>query len=447
MTRTIGVPELPEPLDLINEAGEYLVTVHPWKWLERQEIRVNVYKGIPYVRLPLRFPRSFRDIIALQPAGLTLETIGWSTFGTLLERRNYGLDIPLTRRVALTHLPAQHPNLLFETENVASATVGGPVWARTGTDPITVASGASDPAHPVTGEKTTTRIQGDTADFLLQAVAAHRLVNGGVYRASWLVRGDQAALPTRSTITLTTSSGTVRTAVDITWATLAVALSPGLANAGAGVHTFGSERLSNGWVRVWVDLTYLTTADTGALASRIHCVGATLVELDKAIFVADPQVELVVPAASSTVLPVSPSTYEPVPYAEEIRGGEPIPVLEMHPVPAADDLSGPISIIYRGGWPQVESERDLISIPSYLHSYFRELLVAWARGTLEEDVASLSDRITGQLGLASGNEFLRAAMERDWEVQPEYGVLRGGAAEGAPLYIDYGSDATVADPS
>src|SRR5688572_29809361 len=139
MLHSTGAAELRSPLDYINEAGEFLVTVHPWKWLERQELRVNEYKGVPYVRLPLRFPHEVRDIIAIQPSGAVIDGLGWSSFGTLLERRAYGGGAPFTRRLALTHLPALPVNLLLSTSSMAEATVGGSPWARTGTDPITVA--------------------------------------------------------------------------------------------------------------------------------------------------------------------------------------------------------------------------------------------------------------------------------------------------------------------
>jgi hypothetical protein len=444
--RTLGASEMPSAsvLDIINECGEFLVTVHPWNWLTRQQVDVNLFKGIPYVTLPLRFPHELRDIIAVSPAEI-LHSVDWTSWGHLLDERDSSAPDTFNRHIALAHLPRPAPNLLFETEALVEAAAGGPTWFTVGAH-VLAKGVAGHPPHPATGEVTTTRVEAAAAgNQVKQTVSAHRLTRSVVYRASILLKADGAALPTRSTLQLTSSAGALRTIIDITWATFTAALrTVAPVSAGAGVHTFGLERRSDGWVRAWVDVTYLQTADDGKLTMALEVIASDLGEATKALFVADPQLEAVLPAASSTVVPSDPTPYVPVPGAEIISGGEPVPVLEISPIPETDDLTGPISFVYRGGWPHVESERDVISIPAYLNSYFQELLVQWARGFEEEDLAYLTERIGALMG--RGNVFLESAIERDADVQPEYGRIRNGAVGGSRYTHDWGSGTTVAGP-
>ena len=60
-------PEI-EVLSLINRAGEFLVSVYPWKWLEGRSATLDLVQDQTYVALPA----DFRELTAWEAtSGLT----------------------------------------------------------------------------------------------------------------------------------------------------------------------------------------------------------------------------------------------------------------------------------------------------------------------------------------------------------------------------------------
>lgn len=116
----------------------------------------------------------------------------------------------------------------------------------------------------------------------------------------------------------------------------------------------------------------------------------------------------------------------PMTVGKESSVGSPTPRLEIYPEPTTDQL-GAIRIFYHANWPELTSDTDLLVIPEYTETLFLQLLRAFARGYEEEDQASLSVRLNE---ISIGPLFIMA-VQRDGDVQPDYGPLRGGLVNGA----------------
>lgn len=103
-------------------------------------------------------------------------------------------------------------------------------------------------------------------------------------------------------------------------------------------------------------------------------------------------------------------------------GGRPEARLEIWPTPTADD-AGALTVFYRRGWHTLDQDEEEVSIPEWLESVYLALVRAHARGYVREDVADLNTRVAA---IRTG-PLMRAAVQRDAEIQAEFGVLEGGA--------------------
>ncbi|MDE0913885.1 MAG: hypothetical protein OSB57_01755 [Planctomycetota bacterium] len=125
-------------------------------------------------------------------------------------------------------------------------------------------------------------------------------------------------------------------------------------------------------------------------------------------------------------------------------GGAPTPVLEVYPTPTTSTAGANIlTLNYRAGWAKVSADETLLTLPSWVEALFLDYVVAFARGYMEEDTASLSQRVQAvQQGQLYAN-----AVRRDGEFQPEMGVLNNGAAQPSYASNRFRNESTVGGPS
>jgi hypothetical protein len=69
-------------LSILNQAGEFLTTMHTWKWLERGPTTVGLVADQSYIILPT----DLRDIIAMEPTSSLSIDMERSTHGEVLWR-------------------------------------------------------------------------------------------------------------------------------------------------------------------------------------------------------------------------------------------------------------------------------------------------------------------------------------------------------------------------
>ncbi len=441
-----GQPESSLP-DIVNPAGEFLVALHPWGWLERQQVALDFVKNQPFVRLPFFFPRELRHVTSWRCSSRN-RSFAPGTAQELLDVRSDEPPAGAFRVVgAIAFQRPTHPNLLLRTESLHEGAPTGPVWLTTGTISVAIASGASDPLHPVTGEKGVAKLTASSGGNFFQDVPAARLKDKGVYWLSGYLRADGAAGPTRSTVQLAVpGSGTLRTCANIVWGAVPtiVARVSAPVSAGAGLHTVSLTRLQDGWVRFALAVTRDMVVDAGVLRVIVQPVDPDLAEVAKIVYVTGLQLELIDPYFPGAPAPDGPGPYRATISDEYPSGGAPVPVLEIAPVPVADEPAALVAT-FAGGWPYIDNDSDQVSIPDYLNGYFLELCVEWARGLEEQDREPLSVRLASRM--AQGNPMLEAAIMRDLELQPELGPLRNGAIYTQDAYShDWESGSSVAGP-
>lgn len=119
----------------------------------------------------------------------------------------------------------------------------------------------------------------------------------------------------------------------------------------------------------------------------------------------------------------------------------PTPRIQLHQ--ASPSNAADVAILtYRAGFTMVSNDDDVVVVPDWCLPLFRQIVIAVARGYVEEDVKSLDERVTE---LASGALF-RSAAKRDALMQPNLGQLAGGAASTAYASTLFNPDKTVGLP-
>lgn len=110
--------------------------------------------------------------------------------------------------------------------------------------------------------------------------------------------------------------------------------------------------------------------------------------------------------------------------------------------PPTDSTANAMRLLYRASWTRVEADGDVLVIPTWSEGLYRALLEATAKGHVEEDALSLSERIER----VEQGPLLRYAIARDAQTQVMRGQLRGGAAQqGIPGKL-YNRDNIVGPP-
>jgi len=120
----------------------------------------------------------------------------------------------------------------------------------------------------------------------------------------------------------------------------------------------------------------------------------------------------------------------------------PFPILKIWPTPTTNDARG-LTIFYRAGWVKITDDSDIVQIPPWVEAFFVQMAQAWARGFMEEDTASLTQRLLE----LDQSPLYASAIRRDGMLQPNYGPLRGGAVERMPQGINRFARSTVSGPS
>lgn len=441
-----GMPESPIAA-IVNDCGEFLVSIQSWGWLARQELVLDLKKGQPFARLPLNFPREIRNVLSWQAASSLTRDFELVTLQELIDLRTAGTLPGSSMRGSIVHLEPKHSNLLRRTESLHEGTASGPVWFTSATITPTLASGASDPLHPLSGERGVAKLTANGGGNLFQDVPAHLLKDGAVYWASGFLRPDGVAPPTRTTVQLIVpgAGGLLRTCADITWAgtpTITQRVATPI-SAGAGLHTLFLKRYQDNWVRWGCALTRDMVIESGIVRIVITPVAPDLGESNKIVFATGAQIELVEPYVPGAMLPDGPLAYVPTIADEYPAGSAPAPVLALWPVPEADEPNA-IHLTYAAGFPYVDNDTDAVAIPDYLNGYFLELCAEWAHGLEEGDREPLSVRIARRMG--PGNPLLEGAATRDLDMQPSLGTLRNGYIESGYHFRDWDSGTAVAGP-
>lgn len=101
----------------------------------------------------------------------------------------------------------------------------------------------------------------------------------------------------------------------------------------------------------------------------------------------------------------------------------PAPRIAIYPTPTANAI-GAVILRYRATWTRLNADGDFAVIPEWCDTLLRQLVVAFARGYVEEDEGGLDER----LALISNGSVFRACERRDTGVQINLGQMTGGAA-------------------
>lgn len=165
-----------------------------------------------------------------------------------------------------------------------------------------------------------------------------------------------------------------------------------------------------------------------ALQSVLHTARLTLgLELEATVSGAVVSVTSLIPGAESNNF-MSENTSTARITVSGLTGGKdagaPVPRIDIWPTPTADEVDA-YKCYYRRGWKQLHQDEHEIAIPEWLETVFLLLCRAYARGYVREDVAGMNERIAA---IRMGPDF-QAAMERDAEMQPSFGLMQGGAAQ------------------
>jgi hypothetical protein len=121
---------------------------------------------------------------------------------------------------------------------------------------------------------------------------------------------------------------------------------------------------------------------------------------------------------SRSVINSTLSFYGAVGYADEPGGGEPSLRILLWPTPQATEVNA-FQVVYSSRWRPVGEASDLLTLPSYLITLYREVLVHITRGVLEEDQGTAAVRLQGLMS----SDLFKAAVKADARVQTDYGQM------------------------
>jgi len=112
-------------------------------------------------------------------------------------------------------------------------------------------------------------------------------------------------------------------------------------------------------------------------------------------------------------------TYAAVNYWIPPEGGEPVPQLLLHPTPTVTTEDA-FTLVYTARWQYLHDPSDLLVMPGYCVTLFLEVLVAIARGRMEEDQGSVATRLQGLMM----SDLMSAAKHADRRTQSDMGRMR-----------------------
>lgn len=141
-------------------------------------------------------------------------------------------------------------------------------------------------------------------------------------------------------------------------------------------------------------------------------------------------------------LPDGPMTfYWAVEWVGSAGTAAPRPRIALHRAPTSSTANA-MRLLYRATWTRVEADGDVLVIPTWIEGLYRALLEATAKGHIEEDVLTLSER----LERIEKGPLLRHALGRDAQTQVMRGTMRGGAAQDVTPGKLYNRDTIVGPP-
>ena len=104
--------------------------------------------------------------------------------------------------------------------------------------------------------------------------------------------------------------------------------------------------------------------------------------------------------------------------------GAVVPLIELYPTPGSEELDF-LTIWYRAQWAELTDDTTKLTIPEWCLNYYLQVLRAFARGYEEEDVMSLTQRLTEVAH--PRNPIGMAPKRRDGSVRVSLGPTRHGA--------------------
>ena len=471
---TVGGPvsDLLDPLLVINNAGEFLATMHPWKWLETASVDVPLIKDRDYVDLSHLSP-PFRELRGYSKKQGFTGGITLTTHDALIRMRSGTGSLSGQHYGAISQMYAESTGYsdgfdsLEAPISVASWTIGGSATTenneRNGPNGLKYAStlqsnrvyntasfhNQSEVAYDQTIKRPA---EGDTFTFSISILKSD-VIPG----QAWPESGSGVAGEIHDNGYDNHASGGGAGSTDATGASpngsvgnevpddvgpeIKVQLyATGQANAheellfsldldnytptlqssktrSATAYTSSSIEVHDQgtWIRVAATIKF---NGAGVGSSRLTASG-----LD-----ADPtklQVTIYPNRRKKARVIVADPHWrmnDMWPFAKG-DNAEPQIRLEIYPTPSSTTTEA-LTLYYRAGWARVYDDRKAIQIPAYVEPLYIELLRAFARGYEEEDQASLSERISE----VWRGPLFAVSVDRDASVQPDYGPLRNGAA-------------------
>lgn len=123
-------------------------------------------------------------------------------------------------------------------------------------------------------------------------------------------------------------------------------------------------------------------------------------------------------------------------------GGPAVPRLALSPTPGGN-ITAALTIRYAAGWSQVGRDADVdttyLIVPEWCRSLMIRLCRIFAAALGEEDIAGLEERLEA----IESSKYLDRLKERDGAVQPELGVLEGGAVYTGLRVTNWEGDTTA----
>lgn len=408
-------------MDVVNAAGRYLCSMHPWQWLDRRATLLDLEAGLGYVRLPV----GLSSLYAVRGTTSAANDIVLGGLDALHKLRlNSGTEYPWRGAVTRRVMPVR--NLL----RYSNAPGQSAAWAYSDGTGAVSNNSFIDPHLGTTTAATVSDSDATATSALTQTIPAHLLKDATKYAVSVELAPSPitTTTPPKSGFLVSTpspGSGGLQTLIEIQWGSTpwqdaptatvigdntggAVALDP--VPVGQGVWRFTVSGYTHqldenyGTLRVSVQPSRAAwSADSGT---------ADVTQTGTVAFIRA--------WAHEGVLPFD---YEETASALTVpQRAE--PVLEVNPTPTTTSI-GALSALYRADWGEATDDDDELTLPyeGWLDTLYIQIVRAYARGWEEETMGTLDARLAQ---IESGPIALRAK-QRDGMIQPSVGQIKNGA--------------------
>ena len=408
-------------MDVVNLAGRYLCSMHPWQWLDRRETTLDLEAGLGFIRLPAGIA-SLYSVRGATSAANNITLGGLDTVHRL--RINSGASYPWRGAVTRRVMPVQ--NLL--TYSGAPGQTGS--WSYSdGTGTVT-SNVTTNPHTNTTTVATVSDSDGTAISTLTQTIPAHLLRDATKYTvtvelAPHLITGSNPPKSGFMVSTPSPDSGGLQTLLEIQWGTIPWQDAPTATvigtNTGLGVALDPVPVGQGVWRFSISGYTHQLDENYGTMRVSVQPARAAWSAASGDADVTQTgTVSFVRAWANEGMLP-----YDYSETASEIsvpRRAE--PVLEVEPTPTATSI-GALSALYRAAWVDATDDGDDLTLPSegWLDTLYIQIVRAYARGWEEEGQGSLDVRLAQ---IEDGPIALRAK-QIDGMIQPTSGQIKNGA--------------------